>query len=90
MSRTEKEFYLKLKRSFNKKFIKKFIFSYKIFFPKTIDYAKYYWSTLLWRQEVKKLKISKINHYKIKTIKYITSKRYKSVNKQTACLMCRQ
>ena len=89
MGRTEKEFHFKLKKSFNKKYIKKFIFNYKIFFPQTIDYAKYYWSTLLWRQEVQKLKITRINYYKNRTVKYLSLKKYKSINKQTVCLICR-
>ncbi len=59
MGRIEKEFYLKLKKSFNNKIIKKFIFNYKICFPEPIDYAKYYWSTPLWREQVKKLKFNK-------------------------------
>ena len=89
MGRTEKEFHFKLKKSFNKKYIKKFIFNYKIFFPQTIAYAKYYWSTLLWRQEMQKLKITRINYYKNRTVKYLTLKKYKSINKQTVCLICR-
>jgi SAM-dependent methyltransferase len=88
MGRTENEFYEKLKKSFDEKNIKKLVFNYKLCFPTPIDFAEYYWSTPLWRDEVKRLKINKINHLKVKTVKHIVSKRYKNVKKQIACLIC--
>ena len=88
MGRIENEFYDKLKKSFKEKNIKKLIFNYKLCFPTPVDFAKYYWSTPLWRDEVKRLGVNKINHLKIETIKYIASKRYKNVKKQIACVIC--
>ena len=88
MGRTENEFYEKLKKSFHKKNIKKLVFNYKLCFPTSIDFAQYYWSTPLWRDEVKRLKVNQIDHLKVKTVKYITSKRYKNVKKQIACVIC--
>ena len=82
MGRTENEFYEKLKKSFREKNIKKLVFNYKLCFATPIDFAQYYWSTPLWRDEVKRLKVDKINHLKAETVKYITSKRYKNVKKQ--------
>jgi ubiquinone/menaquinone biosynthesis C-methylase UbiE len=88
MGRIEKEFYDKLKISFAEKNIKKLIFNYKLCFPTPIDFAEYYWSTPLWRDAVKGLKIDTINNQKIKTVKYLTSKRYKNLKKQIACVIC--
>jgi ubiquinone/menaquinone biosynthesis C-methylase UbiE len=88
MGRIENEFYEKLKISFKEKNIKKLIFNYKLCFPTSIDFAKYYWSTPLWRDAVKGLKINTINNQKIKTVKYLTSKRYKNLKKQIACVIC--
>ena len=56
MGRTENEFYEKSNKSFNKKNIKKLVFNYKLCFPTPIDFAQYYWSTPLWRDEVKRLR----------------------------------
>lgn len=69
--RIEKEFYPLLKKHFGSKKVKLKLINNHMTFRTDIQLANYYWSTLLWRQSLQKLRIYDLKKLKESTIKKI-------------------
>lgn len=88
--RIEEEFYILAQKKFGSKNCKLKILNNKLTFPNEIDYANYYWSTLLWRDSLERLENH--NDKKLKEQSLIEIKKFNNfvINKQVSTLIVKK
>ena len=88
--RIEEEFYILAQKKFGSKNCKLKILNNKLTFPNEIDYANYYWSTLLWRDSLERLENH--NEKKLKEQSLIEIKKFNNfvINKQVSTLIVKK
>ena len=85
--RIESEFYHLFNRIFGDDNTSLEIVDTAMNFPTIDDYAKYYWSTLLWRESIRDLSADNIQVLKDKTLAILSEHKEYKVSKQMACLI---
>ena len=88
--RIEEEFYILTQKKFGSENCKLKILNNKLTFPNEIDYANYYWSTLLWRDSLERL--NNPNEKKLKEQSLIEIKNSNNfvINKQVSTLIVKK
>lgn len=89
MGLIEKKFFKILKNIFKKRKITLKRFNYTIKFSNAFQYAKYYWSTPLWMNEVASMNKIELEKKKKKTVLIIKNMRSYVLKKQTIIVFCR-
>ena len=59
----------------------------RMLFPTAHDYAEYYWSTLLWRESIQGLSISKVDSLRKRTLDLLSKSDEHIISKQMSCLV---
>ena len=89
IKRIENEFYPLFQSMFGDDNVELEIIDTKMSFPTILDYAKYYWSTLLWRESVEKLDIDETKVLKDRTLSLLSKHEEFKIEKQMSCLIGR-
>jgi len=89
IQRITKEFHPLFLKVFGKERVYHQLISSVMEFPEAESYAKYYWSTLLWRQSTENRGIEEISELKQKTLNYLSVALPAKINKQLSCLIVR-
>ena len=88
--RIEEEFYELSKKIFGKSNCNLNILNNKLTFPNEIDYANYYWSTLLWRDSLERLESFDEKKLKEKSLIEIKNLNNFIINKQVSTLIVKK
>ena len=85
--RIEEEFYQLTTEKFGKVNCNLEILNHQLSFPNENEYANYYWSTLLWRESLERLKSPNIDELKKQTLNEIKNL---TINKQVSSLVVKK
>jgi|SaaInlStandDraft_7_1057024.scaffolds.fasta_scaffold57041_2 SAM-dependent methyltransferase len=85
--RIEEEFYPLFRSIFGDDNVELEVINTRMLFPTAHDYAEYYWSTLLWRESIQGLSISKVDSLRKRTLDLLSKSDEHIISKQMSCLV---